>query len=370
MSLLNPAGVHTWGFAPTGIVADPMAPNASLIQGWDFDWQLPAEGDFLTIMPLTGYTVNVANSSTVALHDLSIYAAPNKAITELDGPGSHSYTRIYLGRRPGDNVSLLAANSDAFHSAGTRLGPTLRNSEFGWCGDDFFNIHSTLQILLNRSLSPDGSPRLFVVEPLLNMDQAQLYGVNSAYGTALQFEHATIGMRLSGFDPSTLAPLGPPVQLLTDPVPVVDEASLRAAEALYDVLVARGLPVAGRFGVRLWQVATTTPDDSPSWTAGTLLTMDDWSAAQATVLDNHFHDGYCTAGRLKCPNCSALQNRFERAVIHSLQLVPLPTFLEGHLRPANMTFAGNVLSGCGRSPLVVIPALAPGLVLFNNTISP
>jgi hypothetical protein len=369
MSLLQPAGVHSWIFNPTNITpaACPsqwhhaLAPRANpcaTITGWDFDWQRPAVDDVLTIAPLTGYTLNLANSSHVHITDLAMYGASSKGITELDGIGSHHYERVVLGRRPGSN-HRLAINSDAFHSAGTQLGPTVRNCTFGWLGDDFFNIHSTMQLVLNGSAG-----EAFVVEPLLAPAELALYGENSAYGTAVQFENAGPGARLTVHSLPTMT-VRQSLTVVGHPSLVVDPEVVAKALGLTAVLTERGLSAAWNFTVKVWRVAVV--EDASSLLPGDIIVMDDWSAQAAVVEGNVFHDTYCTPGRLKCPNCRVEGNMFRNAVIHTLQLHALPAFLEGPVLCPNMSLTNNVLENCGRSPVTTVLSWTSNLSVVNNT---
>ena len=95
--------------------------------------------------------------------------------------------------------------------------------------------------------------------------------------------------------------------------------------------------------------------------------MRGWEAQNARVLDSTFHDGYCTSGRIKCPNCLVQTNTFSRTVIHAFYLVPAPVWLEGPMRAINMTVRGNDLTNVGVNPTVVVDAWAPGLMMVNNT---
>lgn len=158
MSIQTAGGVHSWQFEPGQVSNASGAPwcdkakasgagGCSTVSGWEPSWQVPNAGDFLTLSPLVGYTYNVANSSQVTTHDLSVFAASNKAITEFDGEGGHIYERVKLIRKPGSD-RLLAANSDAFHSSGCRAGPRLSECELSYSGDDYFNVHNTLQVVL------------------------------------------------------------------------------------------------------------------------------------------------------------------------------------------------------------------------------
>lgn len=40
-------------------------------------------------------------------------------------------------------MQLISSNADCFHSIDVAVGPTIVDSELGYCLDDFFNLHNT-----------------------------------------------------------------------------------------------------------------------------------------------------------------------------------------------------------------------------------
>ena len=68
--------------------------------------------------------------------------------------GGHVYRRIKVTRAPG---YMIGSNADCFHSIDVGVGPTIIDSELGYCLDDFFNIHNTIHLLYP---SPKPSPTL------------------------------------------------------------------------------------------------------------------------------------------------------------------------------------------------------------------
>jgi hypothetical protein len=101
---------------------------------------LPASaevGDSLTSMLRQAHTVVVGNSSRVTLEDVTTLTTLGLNFYELDGDGGHVYRRIKVTRAPG---YMIGSNADCFHSIDVGTGPTIIDSELGYCLDDFFNM--------------------------------------------------------------------------------------------------------------------------------------------------------------------------------------------------------------------------------------
>jgi hypothetical protein len=77
MSLERPAGTHSWAFVPGNITEENpaicgvhinnaerentgVASRCTTVHNLVFGWQTPNVGDKLTVMPMTGYTLNVS----------------------------------------------------------------------------------------------------------------------------------------------------------------------------------------------------------------------------------------------------------------------------------------------------------------------
>eukprot|EP00039_Didymoeca_costata_P032708 m.38969 g.38969 ORF g.38969 m.38969 type:complete len:571 (+) comp9499_c0_seq2:362-2074(+) len=385
MSLATPAGVHTWTFDAT--ITNTSCPSdnsethtsqssqqeeqCSIISQWDYGWQAADVGDQLTIQPLTGYTLNIANSSLVELTDIVIHSSPNKALTEFDGLGGHVYERVKVIRNP-QGEGLLAANSDAFHSAGCKNGPTIRYCEFSNCGDDFFNVHNTMQIVAKDVVVDENDVELYIAEPLLHESSAKLYGKNTAYGTAVQFEHVRQGDNLTFYRPHDLLLVATASVVSATPSSIVMPSN--ASQEISAALTKLGLPVAESFGVVTWRLIVSLTQVIPELLqAGTLpmgyvVNMEGWGAKNTLITESHFHHGYCTAGRMKSTDGVIDGNVFNSSIIHNLQLAPLPQWLEGPMRASNMRFTNNIIMNSGANPITTVPLWAPKLVLQNNSI--
>jgi hypothetical protein len=91
------------------------------------------------------HTYTIGNSSHCTSEDITIYSSKGLNLYELDGEGGHTYRRVANKRRDGQ---LISSNADCFHSIDVGVGPLLEDSELAYCLDDFFNIHTTIHVLL------------------------------------------------------------------------------------------------------------------------------------------------------------------------------------------------------------------------------
>ena len=97
-------------------------------------------GDKITISMRKGITWHIQNSTRVSSANISIHGASLFGLSEFDGGGGHRYDNVWLGRRKDISMTqlcgrapgrlcfgILASNADAFHSSGTKVGPSLNN---------------------------------------------------------------------------------------------------------------------------------------------------------------------------------------------------------------------------------------------------
>ena len=64
------------------------------------------------------------------------------------------YDGVKIVRRPG-STDLLALNADGFHSSDVGIGLTLIDSEISFTGDDFLNIHNSMNIVCDADGAED-----------------------------------------------------------------------------------------------------------------------------------------------------------------------------------------------------------------------
>lgn len=92
-----------------------------------------------------GITLNRCANTVVK--DVTILTAAGAGIYENGGQGGAdiSFTIKRGPRPPGAKTDrLLSITADAFHSWGTRCGPTIHDSQIAFCGDDGVNVHSMM----------------------------------------------------------------------------------------------------------------------------------------------------------------------------------------------------------------------------------
>ena len=131
-----------------------------------------------------GITFNLWNSTRVAVQDLTIRHAPFMAVTAFNGGGAHVFHRLKFEPKsvstpcvvPGVPVLChLVGKRDALHFSDQRVGPTITDSIIGYTGDDFFNIHTTLMIVIRC----EATACLMVNPHLRGVPRNTVYGSNS-----------------------------------------------------------------------------------------------------------------------------------------------------------------------------------------------
>lgn len=168
---------------------------------------------------MEGVHNNIENATAVTTEDLAIHAAGYSGVYEADGGGGHVYRRFTLAPR---NGMIIAANADGIHSSKCDEGPTIENSVVKSLLDDFFNIQTTMQLVMAVSsmggsdgaaataASPSsgtGTHTLTVVHPHVS-DQPVTGHTEQWYGTSEPFSRVRKGDALILYDPATFKELG------------------------------------------------------------------------------------------------------------------------------------------------------------------
>ena len=129
--------------------------------------------------------------------DVAIYRAPFFSVTAFNGGGGHVFRRFYLPRDPatgptGRPTDPWNHERDAFHFTDLRRGVLVEDCDASGFGDDFFNAHNTLMIVLRV----ESATSLLLVNPHL---QNVAYGRNTVYGTNCVLENVRAGDEMSFF---------------------------------------------------------------------------------------------------------------------------------------------------------------------------
>ena len=130
-------------FAPGFGVHFRSSSNVSVVD-WTIDYDPPwTKRTF-------GVTYQLTNCSDILTEDLTILSAPQMAVTGYNGGGGHIFRRLQFTRSPhaAPGTFPLVSSQDAVHFSDLRRGPTVEDSNIGFSGDDFFNVHSTLMMVL------------------------------------------------------------------------------------------------------------------------------------------------------------------------------------------------------------------------------
>eukprot|EP01051_Picozoa_sp_SAG22_P005058 SAG22_NODE_289_length_12942_cov_6.674531_8_plen_554_part_00 len=343
--------------------------------GWILDYDPPA-----TAQVKAGSTLNLLNCTRVLAEDVTIRAAPYMAVTAWNGGGAHVFRRLTFELLPFGPTQRNESRPkvglrDATHFSDQRVGPTIEDSIIGFTGDDFFNVHTTLMVVL-RCETPKSclviNPHLFVDIP-----RNTAYGTNSVMGTVLPGDK----MSFFGWPQADMraSKQGGPLSVasteeVTDPELLAEAATLvpelagdAAAAAAADSgggLVGAGSASRGASGgwtqftnktvgwnaKELWRVHFESAVPAGVGRAG-IITIDTISNAGAKIINTHFINTTCNLGRLKSSNALIQGCTFENARIPNLEITYLPQFFEGPVTISNVTLADNLFLGDGPSPI-------------------
>ena len=260
-------------------------------------------------------------------------------------------------------VRFAVAARDAFHCADLRVGPTLVDSVVGYSGDDFFNVHNTLLLVLSCEAA---TKSCLLVNPHVARAGALR---NTVYGTTSALSGARHGDYMSFFawPAQDMVPLrvagGPRAPLrVVGMREVRDNVTLAAAALLPELLggATQGLGKDWRnytnatvkwTADEVWRVVFNSMVPPAAAVRGTIVSMDTIAGDGAMVVGNTFVNTSCNLGRFKSSRSVLANNTFHNATMRNLELTFLPQFLEGPVDIHDVEVSGNVFTGEGPSPL-------------------
>lgn len=307
---------------------------------------------------IPGITYNLLNSSDVTSEDITIVKAPFFSVTAFNGGGGHVFRRFHLPADTGTDASGRPTDRwpherDAFHFSDLRRGVVLEDSDAAGFGDDFFNSHNTLMIVLRRE-SPTS---LLLVNPHL---QNVAYGRNTVYGTNCALENVRGGDTMSFFAYPDLrdcrsAPLGGDAcTVLGAPEAITDGATLADAATLAKAMIEEHGTIA--FDASdVWRVKFRSPV-SASVGRAALVNIDSFSTPGTIIRNNVFNGSKYNIGRFKSNGGLIINNTFTGAGSRNLEITPLPWYFEGNLPLVrDVIVSGNTFLAEGTAPIHCSP---------------
>lgn len=308
-------------------------------------------GDVLVAPTRVGFTLTLSRTAACTVTDVTLYAASSMAVTEFLGDGGNVYTRLRIV--PRNSSRPLASNADGFHSSGMRAGPRLVNSEISNLLDDYFNVHSTFQVLVATS-----SPHTVLVG-----DYQLFPGGNSLYGTQRTLDVVQPGDALSFFPLNTFSYPALASSTIASIVRVPDDASstalLAAAYANASAVAVVTPCSACRRGLnpystaQLWQVTLV---DNIAVAPPLFVNADSVSAAGAVIDSCVFANSGSNVGRFKSTGGRIINSTWRNTVSQNLEIAPLQNWLEGPLGLHNITVANCTFHGTAENPIHVFGA--------------
>jgi len=163
----------------------------------------PRPGDKIALFNRGGPAIQITESASCRMEEVSVFAAPGYAFYESGGEGGHHYLRCRILRKP-ESDRLLVTAADGLHSYLVRKGPLIEGCEFGDTADDTIAIHGFFS-LITGSTSP-GTIQL--VAP---------FGPDFEVGDELRFLEMPHGREIGSakvvsFRPAKQEEAGPPLE--------------------------------------------------------------------------------------------------------------------------------------------------------------
>ena len=202
-------GVTAWFGGTAGVNISNS--NSLHISGLSVNYTNPPHGR----LGVPGITYNLLNCSDVISEDITIYKAPFFSVTAFNGGGGHTFRRFHLPNDTATNAKGRPSDPyphqrDAFHFTDLRRGVVVEDSHASGFGDDFFNSHNTIMLVLKR----ESPTTLLIINPHLQNVKKGENGIisnkNTVYGTNCVLENLRAGDSVHFFGcPACLSSNGP-----------------------------------------------------------------------------------------------------------------------------------------------------------------
>jgi hypothetical protein len=366
------------------------------------------------------HSVVMTNCTGMAIVNSSIYGGSSMGVVESMGGGGNTYSRLRVSRRPdrkSGKFRLLGVNADGFHSSSNAKGPTLKDSEIAFTGDDLGNICCGMSLVLAAagSSSRDAMGSSSSRDAMGSSSSRDAMGSSSsrdAMGDASQsaafafyfvdtgsnLKLARPGDTVSFYHLNSLAPQGKAVVHAV--TPTHDKSVIAQQVKAFDTLQAppysahlvssrRGLFGSGRPAYLLnmtMQMADSADGpsaalgeatgDGPSAALGeatgdgpsalwSLAVLDSSSNSGAAMHNCNLHDGYARVWMIKGSDAAFVGNKFARS--GGVHVGPEQGWFEGNPGITNVLIENNELEDIGIPGITVDPSVLGNVTLVNNT---
>lgn len=366
------AGINISHSTNIQIGQDDDGGDAQSTIGIDYD---PPPPQHPTFHEKSGITLHIYNCTRVVVENVIIRAAPFMAVTAFQGGGDHFFHKLKF--EPTPNRTIVGVR-DALHFSDLRKGPTVIGSTMGYTGDDFFNVHSTLMLVLQCTRLVKEKKKLLeclIVNPRVTVDAER----DTVYGTFSTLKFVQAHRDIMSFY------RWPATNMIVEPIIecAVVQSIMDVSES-YGALAQHTLPPllmypstmswieatnqTAKFSAEeVWKVVLKAPStfsDTPR--VGSIATIDTIASAKAKFINNSFVYSHCNIGRFKSPGGIIQGNVFRQARIPNLELTSLPQWFEGPIDVRDIVIADNLIEGEGASspihcgPLCEKPECHPG----------
>jgi hypothetical protein len=249
---------------------------------------------------------------------------------ELDGDGGHVYRRIKVTRAPG---YMIGSNADCFHSIDVGVGPSIVDSELGYCLDDFFNIHNTIHLLFPPpgNASANSTRAMAASAAVLVNPRIWCGGMRGFAFNDTQERQNPLDLDLWYGDTSPMSNIKPGVDKINcysvnvnaerfgGPITVESATLVRdlartsaaAMEAFRSSASKGALPLMGWCAMEVWDLRFS-PGSLAGWEQEKepviMCDISRFTATGATIRNTSFHHSTCNVGRMKASHSVMIGN--------------------------------------------------------------
>eukprot|EP00039_Didymoeca_costata_P022152 m.346225 g.346225 ORF g.346225 m.346225 type:complete len:514 (+) comp28439_c0_seq1:48-1589(+) len=338
--VINASAINnTWKVSTTKNMYDNLPINAGV-------------GTPVVLSPRNGASaLTFLNSSRCAFASVEMHSYPNVGISDSGGVGGNMLEKVVISRNASSPLfQYLVGNMGALNSNGAFHGPKVIGCNFSHIGDDFFNSHTSIGVVIAR----EGDSIV-----LATFDKG--HTLLAAQGANVSLYHPVNPKNLqnSSFSPQQLWN----GNLLSVNASITN-ASLQnlAQQVQKNIMRVYGIQLVPFMGFAVEvKVSSSLPEVLPPYA---YFQTD--SCRGSEIVGNVFFDGFARMGPFKPIGGVVKGNTFRNSHQGGVLVTPDFYFMEGNVNPQDIVVEENVFEDCG-TPSVTVCSWCNTVVVRNNS---